>query len=80
MELYNKLLPRVDLTTYWFGLVFYFSFAKGYVCVCVCVCVCMCVCFKELSGGKDEGLFSFFPQVMFLQSKKDLEETSHSAG
>jgi len=42
--------------------------------------VCVCVCFKELSGGKDEGLFSFFPQVMFLQSKKDLEETSHSAG
>ena len=74
MGLYNKLLPRVDLTIYWFGLVFYFSFAKGYVCVCVCVC------FKELTGGKDEGLFSFFPQVMFLQSKKDLEETSHSAG
>ena len=72
MGLYNKLLPRVDLTIYRFGLVFYFSFAKGYVCVCVC--------FKELTGGKDEGLFSFFPQVMFLQSKKDLEETSHSAG
>ena len=49
--MYNKLLPRVDLTIYWFGLVFLFLICQG---------VCVCVYFKDYQVVKTKPCFLSF--------------------